>query len=257
MCKQQGVRTGSQDSAAGRRPFPGFTLVEILVAIAVIVLLMTILVPALQRVRRQAGAVVCQSNLRQWALIHTAYADDYDGRFWRTYDPGTERPGFWVAKLASYYKASPDLLLCPLAAQAEPMAPESDWHAEDFGDTGTTFSAWRLWYYNARNEGPIYQGSYAHNHFAMNNSPAPGRRTHAYPESFYWHSRPARNQAQIPLLTDGPWLEATHIDPNCPPPGDDQGATDACLRCGSRRGRGDEGLCGRISYPDQGKWAHQ
>jgi prepilin-type N-terminal cleavage/methylation domain-containing protein len=58
-----------------------FTLIELLVVIGVIALLMAILLPCLQRARRQAKAMVCQAHLKQWAHILAIYTDENEGYF--------------------------------------------------------------------------------------------------------------------------------------------------------------------------------
>lgn len=52
----------------------GFTLVELLIVIAVIAVLMSILVPISHTAREQTRAVVCGSNLKQLSLALTTYA---------------------------------------------------------------------------------------------------------------------------------------------------------------------------------------
>jgi len=77
-----GVQDQQQcDDAAVRRNCGfGFTLIELLVVVAIIALLISILIPALSRVRRSAKLGVCRSNLGQLGVAVTVYADQNRGR---------------------------------------------------------------------------------------------------------------------------------------------------------------------------------
>jgi len=57
-----------------------FTLIELLVVIAVIALLMAILVPALQRARRQAASINCLANVKTLGTGWYMYAMDNNGQ---------------------------------------------------------------------------------------------------------------------------------------------------------------------------------
>lgn len=56
-----------------------FTLIELVVAISIIVLLMSMLFPALSLARRQSRAVACRANLRQRGLRMATFASENEG----------------------------------------------------------------------------------------------------------------------------------------------------------------------------------
>lgn len=61
-----------------RRRKMGFTLVELLVVMAIISILAAMLLPALARARAQARAAACRSNLKQIGYSIGMYQTDYD-----------------------------------------------------------------------------------------------------------------------------------------------------------------------------------
>jgi prepilin-type N-terminal cleavage/methylation domain-containing protein len=58
----------------------GFTLVELLVVVAIIALLLAMVVPAMQRAREAAKRVLCGNQMKQLGVAMTGYVGDYDGK---------------------------------------------------------------------------------------------------------------------------------------------------------------------------------
>src|SRR5271170_335716 len=72
-----------------KRENRGFTLLELLIVIAIVAILLGILLPAAEHVRHQAYIDNCASNLRQIGLGLSNYGNENRGNYPRTsYAPG-------------------------------------------------------------------------------------------------------------------------------------------------------------------------
>lgn len=84
----------SFESSSHRRLLHGFTLMELLVVVAIIAVLISVLLPALSSARASARQVKCCANLRSLAISTHMYASDNDGtlpvynNYWWSYRLG-------------------------------------------------------------------------------------------------------------------------------------------------------------------------
>ena len=70
--------TPAPSGRARHRPTAGFTLVELLVVISIVVILTALLLPVVSRAQEAGRTTTCSSNLRQIGMSSMMYAKDFD-----------------------------------------------------------------------------------------------------------------------------------------------------------------------------------
>jgi prepilin-type N-terminal cleavage/methylation domain-containing protein/prepilin-type processing-associated H-X9-DG protein len=122
-----------------------FTLIELLVVISILVLLMALLMPTLQRVRNQARAVACQAKLRQWGIFYSAQLAQGErimGAHALRVDnaPPPTVLDWWDERERCFGPQVQELSLCPMATRLS----DQDIRKSSGGDhaAGSTFAAW-------------------------------------------------------------------------------------------------------------------
>lgn len=105
-----------------------FTLVELLVVLAIVGILIGLILPMSRAVRERSNQTGCAGNLHQWGVFWGQYLTDHDGFFsdgMRTEDvesgDETQRVGWhrgeWATVLRPYYLHRKSMLVCPSATE--------------------------------------------------------------------------------------------------------------------------------------------
>jgi len=108
----------------------GFTLIELMVVLAIMGVLMLLLLPALASTRKQAHAIDCMNNMKQLIYAAFMYADDHDGVIPDVAPVETEK---YPDLATSNYIDDEDVYLCPRDTRKP----------SEFGSFKTSYTAWK------------------------------------------------------------------------------------------------------------------
>jgi len=190
-----------------------FTLIELLVVIAIIALLLAILLPALKKAKKQARAIMCRSNLKQWAQMFAMYTDEHNGHFMPGWNSDVMGPleDLWVWTLESYYGSHSEAdVNTKKASNAGKMrmCPETNKFHSEMGDPeneSDSQSAWGVWELNSTPPRAFY-GSYGMNWYAAYQKLDSTGNVISSP--LFWERTGQKGSFNIPIMADATYCHA-------------------------------------------------
>ena len=191
----------------------GFTLIELLVVISIIAMLLAILMPALGMVKEKSRAVLCKSNIKQWGLIHTLYAQDNEGSLTQSVAGSgvNARMAYWPGATMPYYDEA-KIRFCPMT-KSDQIGNPNDYTGQDYGNTKENWgplgpSTANTWW----DEYP--EGSYGINEWCAN---PPGDTYWGLSSSNAWKNMNVKRANNVPLFMDCAFVDGAPTDNNLPP----------------------------------------
>jgi prepilin-type N-terminal cleavage/methylation domain-containing protein/prepilin-type processing-associated H-X9-DG protein len=201
----------------------GFTLIELLVVISIIALLLSILMPGLQKAKAAAKALVCRTNQKNLSNAFFGYYMDHKDK--SMVSVGAEK--FWFLQLGPYLSddafTEQDLLdnEDPETTMKNSMAvnkcpatkpPVKEWDPSQPPSSavnstgGTAKNQYR--YHMVRVEGSYTMNSWVGGYNWSFDPEGIGPRMASANLAQSYRGSPACGRGDVPLLADGVWVEA-------------------------------------------------
>lgn len=191
---------GTSANAKGRRG--AFTLIELLIVIAIIAILAGMLLPVLERALIQAKELNCKANLKQLGMAQLLYFNDYNGHTF-PYSGLT-----WIPTLRPVYAQVDSVVICPLALPINPQP--------NYTIAGDYRTAWT----EPLNAGTNINGSYTFNGWFYSGGWSFGG---VGPTSDAWALQSAvRTPTITPIFGDGIWVDGWPFENDVPDNGNFQ-----------------------------------
>ena len=183
----------------------GFTLIELLVVISIIALLLSILMPALGKVKQKAKGLVCRTNLKSMQLATFLYAQENADKMVRQTSSGAgygDYGNLWIEAIGSYCEDVDEIRYCPNTKPREgngrtPGNAKTSWrwsgYIDSSGRTRTVLGSYAIngWFYS-------YINSY---------NPIPD-----FKKMLYTSISDTRVPSSTPFFTDSNWVDVWPVD---------------------------------------------